>query len=108
MSSMPHASPFRRLEGEGPTLSFSFEGEAMTARPGDTVAAALLAAGVAQFRATPLSGAPRGPWCMMGVCFDCLVEIDGHASRQACQTLVVEGMRVRRQLGAPATGGDAA
>lgn len=78
----------------------------MTARPGDTVAAALLAAGVARFRATPPSGAPRGPWCLMGVCFECLVEIDGHPSRQACQTLVVEGMRVRRQLGAPAVSGE--
>jgi predicted molibdopterin-dependent oxidoreductase YjgC len=108
MSSKPHASTFRRLEGEGPLLAFSFEGEPLQARPGDTVAAALLAAGVAQFRATPLSGAPRGPWCLMGVCFDCLVEIDGRPSRQACQTLVVEGMRVRRQLGAPAPGWDTA
>ena len=69
----------------------------MTARSGDTVAAALLAAGVGRFGDRPATGAPRGPWCMMGVCFDCLLEIDGVASRQACQTTVVEGMRVRRQ-----------
>ena len=100
MHSPAHASPFRRLEGEGPLLSFSFEGAPLTARAGDTVAAALLAAGVGRFRDTPASGAPRAPWCMMGVCFDCLVEIDGLASRQACNTLVAEGMRVRRQAGA--------
>lgn len=100
MHSPAYASPFRRLEGEGPLLSFSFEGAPLTARAGDTVAAALLAAGVSRFRDTPASGAPRGPWCMMGVCFDCLVEIDGLASRQACNTLVAEGMRVRRQAGA--------
>ncbi len=104
MHSPAHASPFRRLEGEGPLLSFSFEGAPLTARAGDTVAVALLAAGVGRFRDTPASGAPRSPWCMMGVCFDCLVEIDGLASRQACNTLVAEGMRVRRQAGAPSVG----
>jgi predicted molibdopterin-dependent oxidoreductase YjgC len=97
MHSHPPASAFRRIEQEGPTLSFSFEGEAMAARAGDSVAAALLAAGVARFGERPVSGAERGCWCLMGVCFDCLVEIDGVAGRQACQTQVVDGMRVRRQ-----------
>lgn len=108
MHSAPHASAFRRLEAAGPSLRFTFEGEAMTAQPGDSVAAALLAAGVAGFGDRPVSAAPRGPWCMMGVCFDCLVEIDGVASRQACQTPVAEGMCVRRQRGARGIAGEEA
>jgi predicted molibdopterin-dependent oxidoreductase YjgC len=108
MHSAPHASAFRRLEAEGPTLHFTFEGEAMTARAGDSVAAALLAAGVGRFGDRPVGGAPRGPWCMMGVCFDCLVEIDGIASRQACNTPLAEGMAVRRQPAARLLDGEEA
>ena len=108
MHSEPHASTFRRLEAEGPTLRFTFEGKAMTARAGDSVAAALLAAGVARFGERPAGGAPRGPWCMMGVCFDCLVEIDGIASRQACNTPLAEGMAVRRQPAARLLDGEEA
>ncbi len=83
-------------------MRFRFDGEIIAAREGDTVAAALLASGVAVFRDTPVTGTARAPWCMMGVCFDCLVEINGRANRQACMIRVVEGMRVRRQRGAAA------
>jgi D-hydroxyproline dehydrogenase subunit gamma len=100
MHSTQHASPFRRLDPAGASLGFTFEGAPMQARAGDTVAAALLAAGVGHFRQTPQNGTPRAPWCLMGVCFDCLVEIDGVANRQACQILLTEGMQVRRQIGA--------
>jgi D-hydroxyproline dehydrogenase subunit gamma len=102
---------FRRVDDAGAELRFDFEGRDIAARPGDSVAAALLAAGVRDFRATALSGSVRGPWCMMGVCFDCLVEIDGVANRQACMTRVESGMSVRRQRGArelDAVGGDKA
>ncbi|CAH2598613.1 (2Fe-2S)-binding protein [Rhodovastum atsumiense] len=91
---------FKRLDPAQATLRFTFEGQSIAARPGETVAAALLAAGIGVFRETPVSGAPRAPHCMMGVCFDCLVEIDGVANRQSCQTPVAEGMQVRRQHGA--------
>lgn len=82
------------------SVAFTFEGQPLTAAKGDTVASALLAAGETVFRSTPVSGADRGPFCMMGVCFDCLVEIDGTPNRQACMTPVSEGMNVRRQRGA--------
>jgi D-hydroxyproline dehydrogenase subunit gamma len=62
-----------------------------------TIAAGLLAAGVTHFRDAPLSGAPRGPFCMMGVCFDCLVIIDGIPNCQACMTDPVAGMVISRQ-----------
>lgn len=70
------------------------------ARPGDSVAVALLAAGVNTTRTTAISGAPRGPYCMMGACFECLAEVDGVAGVQTCMTEVRDGMRVRRQDGA--------
>jgi predicted molibdopterin-dependent oxidoreductase YjgC len=91
---------FRRLDDTGAEIRFTFDSQPMVGRAGDSVAAALLAAGIGKFRETPVSGSPRAPWCMMGVCFECLVEIDGIASRQACMIPVAEGMQVRRQLGA--------
>ena len=99
MPSPPTASSFRRLDPARPTLRLSFEGAEILANAGDSVAAALLAAGVHSFRDTPVTGAPRAPWCMMGVCFDCLVEIDGMPNRQACLVPAADGMAVRRQRG---------
>jgi D-hydroxyproline dehydrogenase subunit gamma len=97
---------FRRLPDlKRRPVVFSFEGEEVEALEGDTVAAALLAAGHAALRASPVSGDPRAPYCMMGVCFECLVEIDGVGSRQACLVPVRPGMDVRRQP-AIAGGGD--
>ena len=61
-------------------------------------AAVLLHGGIS--RTTPVSGSPRAPYCMMGVCFDCLMEIDGAPNRQACLVPVAEGMRINRQHGA--------
>ena len=76
----------------------------LQARQGDSVAVALLAAGVTTTRATAASGAPRGPYCMMGACFDCLAEVDGRPNVQTCMTEVRDGMRVRLQDGAPEIG----
>ncbi|MCR8547487.1 (2Fe-2S)-binding protein [Salipiger sp. P9] len=87
-------------------VRFTFDGRQMTARAGDSVAAALLAGGVTRFRDTPVGGAPRMAYCMMGVCFDCLVRIDGIPNRQACLEPVTEGMAVERQPAPAATGGE--
>ncbi len=98
---MSDVSRFRRLRELGPApLRLSFEGRAIEAAPGDSVAAALLATGVSATRETPVSGAPRAPFCMMGACFECLVEIDGEENVQACMTTVRDAMTVRRQRGA--------
>lgn len=91
---------FRRLPDASPSLGVQFEGETLVATPGDTVAAVLLAAGALPFRIEPVAGEPRAPWCMIGNCFDCLVEVDGRANRRACMTTVRDGMRIRRQHGA--------
>lgn len=91
---------FRRLpEAEDATIAITIDGKATRAAAGDTVAAALLATGVDHCRTTPVSGAARAPYCMMGVCFDCLVTIDGIGNRQACLVTVEDGMAIELQRG---------
>lgn len=75
-------------------VRITFDGTEIEALPGETVAAALAAADIVAVRETR-SGAPRGPFCGMGVCFDCLVTIDGRPSQRACLTKVAAGMDVR-------------
>jgi len=89
----------RLVEPERGSVRIVVDGRSIAASPGDSVAAALLAAGVLACRTTPVSGAPRAPYCMMGVCFDCLLTIDGVGSRQACLTRVRDGMAIETQQG---------
>lgn len=91
---------FHRINPDAATLRLIFDGAEIPATEGETVAATLLAAGIISTRDTTVTSAPRGPFCMMGVCFDCLVEIDGVPNRQACLTIVRNGMAVARQNGA--------
>jgi succinate dehydrogenase/fumarate reductase-like Fe-S protein len=78
-----------------------FVGETPVRVPeGATAAAAVLLAGIPAIRETPVTGAPRLPYCMMGICFDCLAEIDGVPNRQACMVAVRPGMRIAPQHGA--------
>ena len=81
------------------TVSLTVDGNPVTARAGDSVAAGLLAAGIVQCRTSPVSGAPRAPYCLMGVCFECLVTIDDIGNRQACLVRVRDGMRIETQQG---------
>jgi len=92
---------FRRLhEPEADALvRFTLDGRPASARRGDSVAAALLAEGVLAQRVSPVSGEARGPYCLMGVCFECLVTIDGVGNRQGCLIAVVDGMRVETGKG---------
>lgn len=64
-----------------------------------TAAAAMLLREGGATRTTPVSGAPRAPYCMMGVCFECLMEINGVPNQQACLIPVAEGMTIDRQHG---------
>jgi len=89
---------FLELQPEAKRVTVTLDGAPLTLPEGANLAAALLAAGVSVFRATPVSGAPRGPFCMMGSCFDCLVEIDG-ITRQACLSEVEAGLAVVRPRG---------
>jgi predicted molibdopterin-dependent oxidoreductase YjgC len=98
---VPNDTGFRRLaDGARREVTILFDGQPVPAREGDSVAAALLAGGHAVTRSTPGGAEPRGPYCMMGVCFDCLVEVDGTPNVQACMTPVCDGMWVRPMPGA--------
>jgi D-hydroxyproline dehydrogenase subunit gamma len=90
---------FRRLpDRSGATaLSVTIDGVRHVARRGDTVAAVLLMSGAAATRVSPVSAAPRAPYCMMGVCFECLVTIDGVGNRQGCLVEVADGMHIETQ-----------
>ena len=98
---------FRRLDdalSAAPMVALTIDGARIEARAGDLLAAAMLATGHGVCRTTPVSAAPRGPYCMMGVCFECLVTIDGMGSRQACLVPVRAGMVVETQRGARGPG----
>ena len=81
------------------TVAVIIDGRSLRVPAALTAAAAVLLHGGIS-RTTPVSGSPRAPYCMMGVCFDCLMEIDGAPNRQACLVPVAEGMRINRQHGA--------
>ena len=78
----------------GPPIRARFDGREIEALAGETIAAALAAADVVAVRQAR-SGAPRGPFCGMGVCFDCLVTVDGRPSQRACLTRIEAGMDIR-------------
>lgn len=92
---MKTASPFEFVSPPKSRVTVRFDGKDYQLPDGENLAAALLAAGVRDIRQTPVSGAPRAPFCMMGACFDCLVDIEG-ATRQACMTEVREGLVVEK------------
>ncbi len=99
------ASRFQTLPEGGVPVQFTLDGEPMTAPNGTSLAAALLAHSGEASRETA-TGAGRTAFCMMGVCFDCLVEVDGTPNTQACMTLVRDGMIVKRQIGLRGLNGD--
>ena len=77
----------------GPAVTLWVDGQAIEAFTGESLAAALLAAGRRALRTSPRAGTPRGLFCMMGVCQECLVSVDGRRTL-ACQVAVCDGMRV--------------
>ncbi len=91
---------FKRLEDSpAESVTVTIDGQTVQVPKGESVAAAVLVHGPRHTRPAPVSGAPRAPFCMMGVCFECLMVIDGKANRQACLRTVREGMRIERQRG---------
>jgi aerobic-type carbon monoxide dehydrogenase small subunit (CoxS/CutS family) len=77
-------------------FTISVNGEETLAYPGESLATVLLAAGWKMFRHTSLSGAPRGMFCGMGLCYDCLVTVNGQPNVRACHTLAQPGDVVER------------
>lgn len=80
-------------------MTIEIDGEPVVAEEGESVAAVILRQQEVWSRITPVKHSKRGPYCMMGVCFDCLAEVDGVSSVQTCLTAVREGICISRQKG---------
>jgi len=83
-------------------IEFTFDGEKINAITGQSVAAALLAASHRTLRKSRFNNNDRGVFCGIGICFDCLVVIDGIANQRACLIEAKPGMRVQTQVGSDA------
>jgi hypothetical protein len=79
--------------------SFSFDDTEIPFASGQTVAAALIGSGVYSWRSTRIEGKPRGVFCGIGVCFDCLITIDGLPNQRACLVRAHPQMQVGSQRG---------
>jgi predicted molibdopterin-dependent oxidoreductase YjgC len=77
------------------SVSVTIDGREVRALEGATVAMVMLQSGISRFRSSAVSGEPRAPLCLMGVCFECLVTIDGHKHVQSCLVPVAAGMDIR-------------
>ena len=98
---------FKQLpDSQAETVEVILNGQKIEA-PGDiTVAALSLIQGLRFTRTTPISATKRGSFCMMGVCYECLMVIDGIANQRACTTTIKNGMRIDRQQGTGPEMGD--
>lgn len=89
-----------RLAGmRGRRISLIVDGRPVTAFEGETVAGVLLATGRITSHRTPVREEPRGYYCGMGQCWDCVLIVDGRPNQRACMTPVADGMRVETQAG---------
>ena len=78
----------------GERVNLTVDGKSIEAYQGETVAAAMLAAGIRAFHKSHKHQQPRSLYCGMGICYECLVTINGVHAQRACITLVEEGMQV--------------
>lgn len=90
---MDTATAVRTGERRAPNVTIRVDGRAVEAVEGEMLAAALMAAGIWRLRASPRDGAPRGAFCLMGVCQECAIHVDGRLT-QACMTPVSAGLEV--------------
>ena len=91
---------FQKLPEAADAVLVHVEGRAIRVPAGATAAAAALIAGLVSTRTSPATNEPRAPYCMMGVCFECLMIIDDEPSQQGCMVTVRPGMRINQQHGA--------
>jgi len=91
---------FKQLPGDQTeTVNIILNGRPLQVLRGSTVAAVALIQNQGYTRTTPISNSKRAPFCMMGVCYECLMVIDGKANQRACATYVQNGMTIERQQG---------
>jgi D-hydroxyproline dehydrogenase subunit gamma len=79
----------------GTPVTIYVDGVPVEAHEGQTIAAALFAAGRVVLRRTRRHKEPRGVYCGMGVCFECRVKVGEEPALRACLTLVADGMHIR-------------
>lgn len=84
---------------EGRRVSIWVDGQEIEAIEGEPIAAALLAAGIRILHYTPKYNHPRGIYCAIGRCTDCIMTVDGNPNVRTCVTPVEEGMRIETQRG---------
>ncbi|MFD3676823.1 (2Fe-2S)-binding protein [Streptomyces sp. NPDC058613] len=91
----------RSLVGGAPAAEHTvrFDGRELPAQPGQSIAAVLWAAGILAWRTTRGTGAPRGAFCGIGACYDCLVTVNGHPNQRACLVPARPGDDVTTQEG---------
>lgn len=87
---------------KGALVEFTLDGKTMTGYTGETIAAALRAAGVMTHRHTAKTGEPRGIFCAIGRCTDCVMIVDGVPNIRTCITPLQAGMKVQTQFGVSA------
>lgn len=92
-----HGPPSAGPRADGGTFTFTFDGTPVTAAAGQSIAAALLVAAQRGVRRTRVHARPRGLFCGIGACFDCLVTVNGVPSRRACLVPAAPGDRVESQ-----------
>ncbi|MBB1255564.1 (2Fe-2S)-binding protein [Streptomyces alkaliterrae] len=89
----------RVLARPGPPFEITFDGRPLTALPGQSIAAALWSSGVLAWRTTRVGGRPRGAFCGIGHCFDCLATVNGRPNQRACLLPAAPGDVVTTQSG---------
>lgn len=99
-SAPPAGEPTAPAETAHARFTFTFDGHPVAAEPGQTLAAALIASGRRSWRTTRVEGRPRGVFCGIGVCFDCLTTVNGRPNRRACLVEARPGDVVVTQEGA--------
>jgi predicted molibdopterin-dependent oxidoreductase YjgC len=80
-------------------IEITVDGKVVKAIDGEPIASALLAAGITTFRRTSKKGEPRGYFCGIGLCTDCMMVVDGRSNVRTCVTPVKKGMQVQTQVG---------
>ncbi len=99
---MEHMEKDRRIDGaveRGTAVEIVVDGLPITAFEGESIAAALFASGCRTLRTTVRLHEPRGMYCGIGICFDCVMTVDGNPNVRTCQTAVWAGMRIESQQG---------
>ncbi|MEU9299694.1 (2Fe-2S)-binding protein [Streptomyces sp. NPDC048269] len=91
----------RKLVGGSPASQYTvdFDGRELPAQEGQSIAAVLWSAGILAWRTTRDGGAPRGAFCGIGSCYDCLVTVNGRPNQRACLVPAREGDVVTTQEG---------